>query len=80
MEVEFTQCFIPEIKRAKENLTITDCNELRPVLTDLEGNTISHQEWQCLGYRALSMTQIEFDLYEEWLEGVDQLESIEITT
>lgn len=81
MEVEYTKCFIPDIERAKEFLTIfKHREENKPIVKDNEGHVVTHQEWFSLAYRPLSMTRYEFDLYEEWHDDVDLIVGeIEIT-
>lgn len=79
MEVEYTKCFVPEIERVKETVTIyKNSEDSQPVIKDQDGHIIAHNEWFCLAYRPVSMTQYEFDLFEEWHDDVDSLYQTEI--
>jgi len=72
MEVEYTKCFIPEIEREKDSLTIfKHRQETQPIIKDGEGNIITHAEWYCLAYRPISMTRYEDKLFEEWEDSSD---------
>lgn len=75
MEVEYTQEYVPEIKRVKESLTIfKHREESEPVIKDQDGHIITHQEWECLAYRLKQVTPYEESLIEEWQYGLLTLE------